>query len=465
MVFSSMVFMYAFLPAALLGFYLLPRRFRNLFLLLANLVFYGWGEPVYILIMLAETLVCYAAGLAIGKTGDTSPRAARMACAAACVFGIVMLGSFKYAGLIAKTLRLIPLFSAMPVPDIALPIGISFYTFQTMSYVIDVYRKDVPAQRRIVDFAMYVTLFPQLIAGPIVRYKDVADQIDGNRASKEPFAAGVRLFVIGLGKRVLIANRMGAVWDILRLNAGAYGSLAAWFGVIAYTLQIYFDFSGYSDMARGLGRMFGFEFNENFRYPYISRSITEFWRRWHISLSTWFRDYVYIPLGGSRCSAGRRVFNLLCVWLLTGLWHGASWNFVLWGLYYFLLLALEKAFLGRIMEKLPKAAGHIYTLFAVMIGWVIFALDGGTGELAGFLSCLFAGGALSGDALNLIVRSLPIVGIAAAGAAPLGAAIWKRIEDTRAAGALEAVLCLAVLVFCAAALAGESYNPFLYFRF
>lgn len=467
MVFSSMVFLFAFLPLTLFAFYALPRPLRNPFLLIANLVFYGWGEPVYILLMLFTTVVNYIFGYMIGRTRASKPRAARIFLAAAVLISVGCLGFFKYAGFLAELYNGIPFLPDVSVPQISLPIGISFYTFQTMSYSIDVYRNDAPVQRSLVNFGVYVTLFPQLIAGPIVRYKDVAEQIDGNRASASQFALGIRQFVIGLSKKVLLANQMGLLWDALRPGVEQNGTIAAWIGIIAYTLQIYFDFSGYSDMAMGLGNMLGFRFMENFNYPYISRSITEFWRRWHISLSTWFRDYIYIPLGGNRVKPGRMYLNLFVVWFLTGLWHGASMNFILWGLYYFVILVIEKGFLLKLLKRLPAAVQHLYALLLIVIGWVLFYFDAGMADCLGYLGAMFGrcGGAISPDALNIALRYLPLMLVACVAGTPLGSRLWRRFQRRALSGYAEVALCLLALLLCTAVLASQSYNPFLYFKF
>jgi len=469
LVFSSLIFLFGFLPVVLLAYTVLDRRLRLPFLLLANLVFYGWGEPVYVLLMLFTTAVNYGFGLGVGRWRQTRPALARLCLGAAAVISLGLLAWFKYAGFLAGLWNAMPFAAKLVVPKVALPIGISFYTFQALSYTIDVWRGDTGVQRNPVTFGVYITLFPQLIAGPIVRYKDVAAQLDGHRARTAQFAWGVRLFTIGLGKKVLIANRMGLLWDALRPGAATGGILPAWVGIIAYTFQIYFDFSGYSDMACGLGNMLGLEFMRNFNYPYISRSVTEFWRRWHISLSTWFRDYVYIPLGGSRRGKGRTILNLLVVWLLTGMWHGASWNFVAWGLYYFIILAMEKAFLLKLLDRVPAVARHLYTLLLVMLGWVLFYFDGGFDQCIRYIGAMFDGrnGMIAPDAVNVVVRYLPILFAAALAATPLPARLWARLGlDTKPAGAvLEPLLCLGLLVLCVAVLASHSYNPFLYFRF
>ena len=466
MVFSSPLFLFAYLPVVLLAYYVLPRKLRNPFLLAANLVFYGWGEPVYVVLMVFTTMVNYAFGWFIGRYRHARPRAAKACVVGAAVVSLGLLGWFKYAAFFAGLWNAVPFLPKLAVPKIALPIGISFYTFQAMSYSIDVYRGDAEAQRSPVDFGMYVTLFPQLIAGPIVRYKDVAAQIDGSRASERQFARGIRQFTIGLGKKVLVANQMGLLWDSLRPGAAANGILPAWVGILAYTFQIYFDFSGYSDMAIGLGRMLGLEFLRNFDYPYISASVTEFWRRWHISLSTWFRDYVYIPLGGNRVGRGRLYFNLFVVWFLTDMWHGASWNFILWGLYYFVILVLEKTFLLKVLKKVPGLA-HVYTMLLVIIGWVLFYFDTGMDDCLNYLRAMFsaANGWMSAGAFNTVVRYIPALVVAAVAATPLGARLWNRFVPKRGVGALEIVLTALCLLLCTAALVSQSYNPFLYFKF
>lgn len=368
MVFSSLPFLFLFLTVVLLVSHILPFRFRNFFLLLANLVFYAYGEPVYVLIMIGSILVNFFAGLLMDKQSTQGRR--RAVLVVGIVLNLAALGVFKYAGLFVSTLREIPGLSSLPEVDIALPIGISFYTFQAVSYLIDVYWDDCAASHNLINFASYISLFPQLIAGPIVRYKDVNEQLVSRRETPTLFNSGVRLFVVGLAKKVLLANQFGMLWDAMSADPVAAGALGAWAGACAYTLQIYFDFAGYSDMARGLGRMLGFEFCINFNYPYISKSVTEFWRRWHISLSTWFRDYVYIPLGGSRKGPWRTYRNLFVVWLLTGVWHGANWTFLCWGLFYFLLLCLEK--LGASGRPIPAPAGWAWTFLMVNFGWVLF---------------------------------------------------------------------------------------------
>ncbi|MCD8022258.1 MAG: MBOAT family protein, partial [Lachnospiraceae bacterium] len=369
MVFSSLLFLFRFLPAVLLCYYLVPRSVRNFVLFLFSMVFYAWGEPVYIILMVVSILVSYAGGIAV----DAMRRAGRQSASKAALIlslavSLSLLAFFKYADFAIRTVNTIA-GTGFALLNLALPIGISFYTFQTMSYTIDVYRGEAKVQKNLISYGTYVVMFPQLIAGPIVQYKTIDAQLRGRHETSEEFAEGIHRFLIGLGKKVLLANTAGELWDtISAMTVSEVPAATAWLGLAAYTLQIYFDFSAYSDMAIGLGHMFGFRFLENFNYPYISKSITEFWRRWHISLSTWFREYVYIPLGGNRVKKGRHIFNLMMVWLLTGIWHGASWNFVAWGVYYGVLLVIEKYITGKYIAKLPNLLQHIYFMFFVMIG-------------------------------------------------------------------------------------------------
>ena len=367
MVFSSLPFLFFYLPVVLLIYKLTPLKLRNLFLLLASLFFYGWGEPVYILIMFLSTAVDYTHGMLVERW-RSDDRKARLAVASSVFFNLAILVFFKYWDFIAGNVNALTGLN-LRIFGIPLPIGISFYTFQTMSYTIDVYRQSAPVQRNVITFGAYVTLFPQLIAGPIIQYKTVAEQLVSRTENLEKFVSGVRRFTVGLAKKVLLANAIGELWD-QALASQSLTVAGAWLGLAAYAFQIYFDFSGYSDMAIGLGRMLGFEFIENFNYPYISRSVVDFWKRWHISLTTWFREYLYFPLGGNRVPRWKWVRNILIVWLLTGLWHGAGWNFLLWGLYYALFMLAERLFLGKWLEKLPRALQHVYALFVVLIGWL-----------------------------------------------------------------------------------------------
>lgn len=465
MVFSSILFLFIYLPIVLAVYYLAPLRWRNLWLFVVNFVFYGWGEPVYIVLMLLSICINYVSGRLIGKYREQQRRAHTVLVVNTAV-NLALLFFFKYYDLVAETLSLIPGVS-IPTLGLALPIGISFYTFQTMSYPIDVYRGDADVQRDFIKFGTFVALFPQLIAGPIVRYKDIADQLDEREHSLDRFASGVERFVVGLGKKVLIANNVGMLWDAYAsVPAAELTFVGAWLGAIAFSLQIYFDFSGYSDMAIGLGRMLGFEFLENFNYPYISRSVTEFWRRWHISLGTWFRDYVYIPLGGNRCGLVRQLCNIFVVWALTGFWHGASWTFLFWGVYYAFFLILEKCFLLKWLKKAPKAIGHVYTLLVAASGWVIFQQSSMSQTLVFFRAMYGFGTAgficstdlyyLAGFAVLLVIGIFACV--------PLGKTLYSKLPQ-KAKGLLSPVLILAVLVISTAYLVDSTYNPFLYFRF
>ena len=466
MVFSSLVFMFAFLPVVLLIYYLLPVKFRNAFLLIADLIFYGWGEPVLVFLMLFSILINYIAGILIEKSNSNNKKR-KIILIASVVIDLGLLGFFKYAGFITNNLKVILPFLNIPLISIPLPIGISFYTFQIMSYTIDVYRRDTEAQRNIIAFGTYVSLFPQLIAGPIVRYRDVDDQLVERHENLQLFSRGIRLFLLGLAKKVLIANPVGLIWDNMRQMQGG-GALVSWVGIIAYTFQIYFDFSGYSDMARGLGNMFGFEFLKNFDYPYISKSITEFWRRWHISLSTWFKEYVYIPLGGNRKGLPRQIFNLFVVWGLTGLWHGASWNFLFWGLYFGVILVFEKLFMLKALDKMPAVIKHLYSLVFIVFGWVIFYYSddvGGVKAMFMFISTLFTGSFISSDGITAVLSSLPMLIIAAAASTPIIRKTYNKLSDLKGFKYVEAVVALLVLILCTASLVNDNYNPFLYFKF
>lgn len=464
MVFSSLVFLFAYLPITLLAYYLVPRQGRNIFLFIVNLIFYGWGEPKLVLLMVFNIFFNYIGGWLVDKYRADAKKK-KLFLILTCVLDIGILAVFKYTGMITETLNMLP-FLNIPELQISLPIGISFYTFQTMSYVIDVYRDDAPVSKNFINFGTYVALFPQLIAGPIVRYRDVAEQLVNRRETLEMFTRGVKLFMVGLAKKVIIANTMGTLTTNIFATTDENGVVGTWVGMIAYTFQIYFDFSGYSDMACGLGNMLGFEFLKNFNYPYIAKSITDFWRRWHISLSTWFKEYVYIPLGGNRKGVKRQILNLLIVWGLTGLWHGAAYNFVLWGLYYGLLLILEKFVLKKFLDRLPSFVQHIYTLFIVIIGWGLFYFSD-VGQLGEFMADLFNfGNGICGDqAFNLIMSNLPMLIIAAVASTPLAAMLYNRFEHTRFIWIPETLYCMGVLAVSTASLVNQSYNPFLYFRF
>ena len=473
MVFSSPVFLFAYLPLTLAVYYLMPLRWRNLALFLLSLVFYGWDKPIYIPVMLFSVTVSYLCGFPIGKYRDRDRHRARVWLVVSLVLNLSVLVFFKYTNFIIENLRLIPPLAGVlhPLEWLELPIGISFYTFQIMSYSIDLYRGENETQRSYIAFGTYVALFPQLIAGPIVRYRDVDRQLLSRTHTVDRFASGVRRFAVGFGKKILLGDSLAAVYAYLSTAADfEFTVLSGWLMVATYTLHIYFDFSGYSDMAIGLGRMFGFEFPENFRYPYMASSITDFWRRWHITLSTWFREYVYIPLGGNRRGRARQYFNLAVVWLLTGLWHGASWNFVLWGLFYLILLVAEKAFLLRLLERnrLTRVLGHIGALLLVGIGWMIFDhTDLGEafriiGGLFGIGTAGFAAATVSWQALRL----LPLLAVSVAAATPYPTRLWNRLTGRRPAlTVLEPILLVAVLALSVACAVRSDYSPFLYFNF
>lgn len=463
--------MYLFLPVCLLLYFILRSiKARNYLLLAMSLLFYAWGEPKWIILMIVTTLIDYGAGLLVDKY--RGQKLAKWALAGSVVITLSFLAVFKYLGFFNQNLNQI--FGAeLPTQIFNLPIGISFYTFQAITYVVDVYRGKAQVQRSYANLLLYVALFPQLIAGPIVRYTDIAAQLENRETTLPGFSKGITRFVTGLGKKVLLANIAGQIaTSLIGGDLSQASVLGAWLGIFAYTFQIYFDFSGYSDMAIGLGHMFGFTYVENFNYPYISKSITEFWRRWHISLSTFFRDYVYIPLGGNR---RHQLRNMFIVWALTGLWHGASWNFVLWGLYYFVFLAIEKLFLGKFLEKLPAVVGHVYALFIIVVGWVFFYFDD-VSRLGQMLKLMFGfsgqAGVLPTDTVllkNHLVFFLVAI-IACIPVSKLVKALLIRFSrrgtaQEAIAGAVGIVYDVALLFFSTAALVGASYNPFLYFRF
>ena len=466
MVFSSLEFIFVFLASVLAVYYLVPPKARNIVLLLFSLVFYGWGEPVYVFLMIATITVDYICGYIIGRDLDSKPKRAKVTLIVSIVINLALLGVFKYYDFFAGTLNSLLGRGVFPTLGLTLPIGISFYTFQALSYVIDVYRRDARVQKNIAAFGTYVTLFPQLIAGPIVRYADVDDQLRERTHSLTLFASGCRTFICGLAKKILLANAAGAMWNSLSAAAEP-DALGAWLAIVFYTFQIYFDFSGYSDMAIGLGKMFGFSFRENFYYPYVSESITEFWRRWHISLSTWFREYVYIPLGGNRKGLLRQIRNIFLVWLLTGLWHGASWNFVLWGLYYFALLVIEKTFLLRLLERAPKFLRHIYSMAAVIFGWLLFVIED-VSSIGAYLSRMFGGTGVFATQITVyeLVRNLVFLAILILASTPAPKKLWYKLYSKGTPWRIvQSVVCAIAFVLCIAYLVDSSYNPFLYFRF
>ena len=464
MVFSTPLFLFYYLTLVLLVYYVAPVRFRNLILLIASLFFYYWGEQIYTVIMLLSIVIDYTHGMIVHRCKEKgNDRGARLAVASSVIFNLAILFFFKYWDFAARSLQAMGM-GVLPVLNISLPIGISFYTFQTMSYTIDVYRGDARVQKNVIHFGTFVTLFPQLIAGPIIKYKDLDEQLGSRTHSVERFASGASRFMVGLAKKLLLANNLGQLWDVFKATpVQELTFLGAWLGVIAFAFQIYFDFSGYSDMAIGLGRLFGFEFMENFNYPYISKSITEFWRRWHISLSSWFREYLYIPLGGNRCKKGRWLFNLLIVWAATGIWHGASWNYLFWGLYFFCLLILEKLLLGKWLRKLPNVVQHLYVMVLVLISWAIFALED-LGHLGAYLRAMAGlNGArvLDGQMLYHLRSFLPMLIVAAIGSTPLAAKLWRRVNSRM----IRILVLILGFILCTAYVVASTYNPFLYFRF
>ena len=463
MLFSGIPFLFYFLPCVLLVYFIVPQKGRNAVLLAASLFFYGWGEPKFLLFMVFSIVQGYVIARLIGRG-----RRKKLFLTLSLVLSFALLGYCKYADFFIENFNAVTGLS-LPLLKIALPIGISFYTFQIASYEIDVYRGDVAAQHNFIDFAAYVAMFPQLIAGPIVRYRDIAPQLKERTHSLEAAASGASRFAVGLGKKVLVANVLAQLVSAYKASA-EQTALYAWLYAIAFTLQIYFDFSGYSDMAIGLGRIFGFTFPENFRYPYIAKSITEFWRRWHMSLGTWFRDYLYIPLGGSRCSRIRHIFNILVVWMATGFWHGAAWNFVFWGLFYAVLLMAEKFFLLPALKK-GRVLPHVYVLLAVTLGFVLFDAASLKDALHQ-LGTLFGAGTASGLGTEVLymLRSYGVVlALAVLGATPLPAMLWKKVQEAKSLAPVLTVaepLCtFALLALCTAFLVDGSFNPFLYFRF
>ena len=457
MLFSSIEFLYYFLPAVVLVYFLLPTSARNGWLLLASLLFYAWGEPKYVFLMIGSILLNYLWGLAIGRSKTQKGKRFFLVCSVITCLGL--LGYYKYADFAVENVNAL-LGTAFPLPKLALPIGISFYSFQILSYTIDVYRGRVEAQKNPIDFGCYVALFPQLIAGPIVRYVDVARELKSRSTTLDDFRLGLRRFLMGLGKKILIANQLGAFIELFRAS-GEKSVLFYWLYAIAFTLHIYFDFSGYSDMAIGLGRIFGFHFLENFDYPFISRSVQEFWRRWHMTLGGWFRDYLYIPLGGSRCSKAKWLRNVLFVWLFTGLWHGAAWNFVLWGLFFAALLLVEK-FVPAI-QKLPNVLRHGYVLLAVVLSFVLFNaadLSQAGSDLAGMFGL---GGVpvVTGETLYYLRSYASVFVLGIFGSLPFG----KKLGEKLCNPVTEAIAMVALLLLCTASLVDGSFNPFLYFRF
>lgn len=464
MVFSDSVFLFMFLPLTLAVYYAVPFAFKNTVLFLTGLLFYAWGEPVYVLIMLLSTTIDYCAGRVMDRY-DSSKMIRKITLLVSVVMNLSLLGIFKYGSFFVGSVNSV-FGSAIPDPGLPLPIGISFFTFQSMSYTIDLYRRNIKVQRNFIDFAAFVTMFPQIVAGPIVRYEDVSAQLASRTIDLRSMNDGITRFICGMCKKVLIANSVGALWtDVKAQDYSAMPAATAWLGIAAFTLQIYFDFSGYSDMAIGLGKMLGFDFPENFRYPYNSKSVSEFWRRWHITLGDWFKSYVYFPLGGSRGSTAATIRNTLIVWLLTGLWHGASWNFILWGLYYGVLIILEKFVFKRLLERTPSALRHIFTMLAVIIGWVIFEISSPASEFEFIKAMLGFGGSFADTfTLNALHNYAVTFVFAVAISTGLPLKLCKKLPE-RSADALSLAGEAAGMTACIASLVDSGYNPFLYFNF
>lgn len=463
MVFSSIVFIYFFLPVVLLIYYAAPKQIKNLILLASGLFFYAWGEPVYVFLMLFTTAVDYTAGRVIDRF-DSNVKIRRAALISSLAINLGILFTFKYSGFAAGILGL-------NIKELPLPIGISFYTFQSMSYTMDVYLRKIKVQKNFINYAAYVTLFPQIVAGPIVRYEDVQNEINSRKINGLMFGEGAEIFIRGLGKKVLLANNIGLLWtEVKAMDYAGISAATAWLGILAFTFQIYYDFSGYSDMAVGLGKMLGFNFPENFRHPYISKSISEFWRRWHITLGSWFRSYVYIPLGGNRKGNAKTLRNLLIVWGLTGLWHGASWNFILWGLYFGALIIIERFFLGKYLEKINPVFSILYTFVLVVFGWVLFDTATLTDALS-YFKAMFGGSGLFIDSQALFQLKnyilLFILCIFFSGELPekIMKKVKKKTSVSKIIDAAAPFVQISIMLICTAYLVDASYNPFLYFRF
>ena len=466
MIFSSLLFMYIFLPIVLGIYYFSPKKLRNFVLLMISLVFYGWGEPIYIFLMIISIIVGFTGARLIDKYRDNKDFST-------CIFITVLvlnigaLFFFKYYGFLIEIINSV-FNSNLRIRTLPLPLGISFYTFQIISYVVDVYKRDTKVQKNIINFGAYVSMFPQLVAGPIVQYTTIEKQLNSREENLNQFGEGVERFVLGLGKKVIIANNVGAVWNTVKpLVSSDISVLTSWIGIIAFTLQIYFDFSGYSDMAIGLGKMFGFDFMENFKYPYISKSVTEFWRRWHISLGSWFRDYIYIPLGGNRCSKIANVRNIFVVWFVTGLWHGASWNFIVWGLFFGVIIFIEKMGLLKVLDKLPSFLCNIYTMFFVVISWVFF--DTYTlkdsmvyiGNMFGLNNNI----AYDNMACYLLDTNKVFFITAIVCSTPLIKYLIEYLKKSLVGKIVLIMFYIGIIIISTSLLVGESYNPFLYFRF
>ncbi len=476
MVFSGLTFLLAFTPVILILYYLVPKKGKNAVILASGLLFYAWGEPLYVFAMILSTFIDYTAGRFMDKFDDR-PRVRKVCLLVSVIMNLALLGAFKYLGFLIES------FNAwfgwtIPNPNLPMPIGISFFTFQSMSYTIDLYRRKIKVQKSAVNFMAFVTLFPQIVAGPIVRYEDVQNELDERSINETMIAGGISRFITGLGKKVLIADNIGALWDTVKaMDVSSLSAASAWLGILAFTFQIYFDFSGYSDMAIGLGKMMGFSFPENFDYPYMSKSISEFWRRWHMTLGGWFKSYVYFPLGGSRKGLARTVINLLIVWTITGVWHGASWNFMIWGAYFGVLIVLEKLFLGKLLEKLPGFFSWLYTFVLVVLGWVMFDIvPSGTvsfgevfGRIFGYIGAMFGANGILKDnfATNAIVNYGVIFALAIIGSTDIIKRICAAIKEKAPGWTMYCYPAVqtCVLLVSIAFITTSSYHPFLYFNF
>ena len=468
MVFSSMTFLFAFLPLTLLAYYAVPKKAKNLVIMITGFLFYAWGEPLYVLLMLLTVAIDYASGLLLDKF-DNDQKKRLTVLIVSVILNLAFLGVFKYTSFIVTNINNI-FGTAIVDPELPLPIGISFYTFQAMSYVIDLYRREIKVQKSFVSFAGYVTLFPQLIAGPIVLYSDVEKELYDREITYSKIGDGVSIFIRGMAKKVLLANTIGAVWTLVKaMDYGTLPAATAWIGILCFTFQIYYDFSGYSDMAIGMGKMLGFNFPPNFDHPYLSKSITEFWRRWHMTLGGWFRSYVYIPLGGNRVSKWKHVRNILVVWMLTGLWHGASWNFVFWGLYFGIILLIEKFFLKKWLEKLPSFFQWLYAFILVVFGWVLFEMPS-IETIGSFFAAMFGlngAGFADTQSVWLVVSNITVIVLSAICATNLPRKLFRAAHSRwqHAANGTRLTVELVLLFICLCYLVTSTYNPFLYFNF
>lgn len=468
MVFSSVVFLYIFLPIMLLIYFIVPSKFKNAVMILASLIFFAWGEIRYILIMLILAIMDFWCGQKINKYFEDKKKR-RLYLFIDVGVNLFILFFFKYADFIITNINTITNLN-IPLLNIPLPIGVSFNTFQSLSYIIDVYRGTVKCEKSFYNYLAYTTLFPQIIAGPIVRYETVDEELEVKNISLNNFVSGMKRFIIGLGKKVLIANNVGVLWHLIETSTyGSMSTLLSWVGIIAFALQIYFDFSGYSDMAIGLAEIFGMKFDENFNYPYISKSITEFWRRWHITLGSWFRDYIYIPLGGNKKGFPKQIRNILIVWFLTGAWHGASWNFILWGVFFGIILIIEKLFLLKVLEKCGKIIPHIYAMLLVLISWVIFAFED-LKVVGNYIMTMFNIGnnqLINNEAIYYLKNYFLIIIIGIILSTPLPKMLLDKLESKKSniISICTSLIYIAILLLSTASLVSDSYNPFLYFRF